>query len=322
MFRKRNKNQKKLDTVTDSDGIIILRKTPPGVCGGTDATLDTRAPKTITSSEMTFFSATSSLDPVTRPDDSENPGSIGYISAFAAPAGEGAFLFLETAGGFRGHGEKKETWAFLENKDGIFPSLTELVKESGIASKNGFHSRTHGLPEDFGGSVLIRYDGGEKISFSDNQCPVLNQDSAVRIKNLFEQAMTGKKRILPLTSDLREIRFFETRDGGEYTNAVLSLNPDGTGENKKRSKYEGTGVFESSKPVDRKTVNLIKHNIDRTGILAWAGLPDREYAPLGEKSITFVFSKGFSTTVTAGKEVPIQIEKAFFNIELEMTVKH
>ena len=43
------------------DGIVILKKTEPGMCGGTDASQDTKAPKEILSEDMILFDVTSAL---------------------------------------------------------------------------------------------------------------------------------------------------------------------------------------------------------------------------------------------------------------------
>ena len=56
-------------------------------------------------------------------------------------------------------------------------------------------------------------------------------------------------------SDLCEIRFSESRKNGGFTEATLTLKPDGTGENAKKSKYDGPEVYKSIKEVDKETVN-------------------------------------------------------------------
>lgn len=151
------------------------------MCGGTDATQDTKAPKTISSEEMILFDATSALNNGQVSPDNRNRESLGYVSAFAASAGEGCFLFLETGECFNRLSEKTASWA--------------LVKECNLAKDNGFHSETHGLPENFGGSVSIEYASGEKISFSNNQQPILSPNTGLCIKELFSEAMKGEKSL-------------------------------------------------------------------------------------------------------------------------------
>ncbi len=298
------------------DGIVVLRDPGPQVCGGTRATLDTRAPKEISSEEMILFDATSALNVPSLGEDDR----LGYLSAFAAPCGEGTFLLLETAIGFRRRDEKDLRWALV--RESVFPALVRLVNECGLAAENGHHSSTAGLPENFGGSVTVRYASGETVSFSDNQAPVLSLETAERIADLFAGAMKGETLPLPDPADLREIRFCENREDGGYTRAALTLNADGTGTNKKASRYDGPKVYESEKPVDAETVSSIRQTAAETGLFAWAGLPVSDFKPLSEKTLTFVFGGGEEISVPGDRILPDQIRDGFFRIELEMTTKH
>ncbi len=299
------------------EGIQIVKETPPWVCGGTDAYLDTKAPKKIESEEMVLFNATSSfagqvcLNP-------ERQGRFSYVSAYAVPSNKGSFMYLQTKTEHRG--AISRSWALV--KDDVFPMLVELVKELDLARNNGKHSTTHGLPENFGGDVDIRYASGEKISYSDNQCPIMSSYDGQRIADAFMAAMEGERVDLPDTSDLREVLFREDREDDGFTEARLVLNGDGTGTNYKRSQYKGTGVFESEKPVDADTIAAIKGNIASSGMLAWEGLPENDYKPMHKAEITFSFDGGRSVSVKRDTAVPYGIGNAFFSIELEMTTKH
>ena len=305
-------------------GVVVVKRTEPGMCGGTDATQDTRAPKEIVSDEMIFFDVTSALGGMAAaPGTTQNfDPSLGYVSAFAAPAAEGTFLFLSTfrGFGFGTLGERRSEWAYV--KEDIFPKLVALARECDLARGNGYHSETHGLPQNFGGRIDIRYASGERISTSNNQSPVLSPVAATRIADVFGETMKGERVLIPDVSALRQIRFEETRDGGGFTEAVLTIAPDGTALNEQRSRYEDPTVYESTKSVDKETVDGIKKNILDTGILAWESLPGGGgVLPGREKRITFVFD-GDEICVKEGKTVPFSISRGFFNIELEMTIKH
>ncbi len=304
------------------NGIIILKKTEPGMCGGTDATQDTNAPKVINSKDMILFDVTSALSRGYMKSDEETNrlDPLGFVSAFAAPCANGTFMFIEKGRSFHRREEKTRSWAFV--KDNVLPELVELVRECDIAKNNGFHSQTHGLPENFGGSVNIRYASGERISFSNNQTPILSFETGMRIVKLFDEAMKGEKIQLPDVSMLKTIRFEENRKNGGFTKATLTINTDKTGINEKKSRYNDPKVYESVKPVEKETIDAIKNNIEATGILAWSDLPDREYGFDYEKSLTFVFSDATEITVPGNKIIPGQIEQGFFSIELEMTTKH
>ena len=309
-------------------GIVVIKKTEPGVCGGTDATLDTRAPKRIACGDMVLFDVTSVLPNVPKAVicDGRVSEPMGYISAFAAPATDGdggfdgTFLYIETGEGFRRRGGVAERWAFV--KENVFSSLTALVNEYDIAKNNGCHSTTHGLPENFGGSVCIKYSDGEKISFSDNQSPIIEYEFGCRVAEVFKKAMNGESAPLPDADALCGIRYAQERADGGFIKATLTVNADGTGRNVKASRYDSPTVYESDKPVSAETVSAIKESIKKTGILAWAHLPDSEYRSGGDKKLTFVFKSGDELTVLAGKMLPKQINGGFFDIELEMTTKN
>ena len=294
------------------DGIVILSKPEPLSCGGRYATQDTNAPKQIESSEMIFFSATSCLN-------RENGEGLSYISAFAAPLSDGVFLFLQKGEGFGRRGETESAWTAV--KEDIFPSLVNLVRECDLAKDNGYHSTTHGLPQNFGGQVEILYAGGEKISYSDNQQPILSAKAGDKIASLFAAAMRGEKLALPGIESLIAIRFREERENGGFTEAVLTLLPDGTGENRKKSRYDDEKVYESVKTVSGETLGEIKKTITDTGILFWSSLPESGYLSVDRK-MTFIFEDGTEITVVDGKKVPDPIRHGFFDIQLEITTKH
>ncbi len=308
---------KKKDKKKD-DGVVVLRKTEPGMCGGTDATQDTRAPKVIESRDLIFFDVSTRLDGYSRRREGDKE-ALDYISAFAASAGDGTFLYLAKEEDAR-RGPVVSSWALIE--DNVLPALADLVAECDLAKNNGFHSTTHGLPENFGGSVYVKYASGEKISFSNNQSVMVPYETGKKIVGFFEAAMKKEKVKLPDIEDLTAIRFEENRKNGGYTKAELTLCGDGTAINKKESRYDSPTVYESEKPVDAETVRKIKKNVADNGVTAWEKLPDSEYRPLADKKLTFVFRGGEEITVSGGKQVPYELNGGFFNVELEMTTKH
>ena len=249
-----------------------------------------------------------------RDEDGEPP--LSHFSAYAAPAGQGTFLFLATE-----RLEKEEkNWALV--RESPFPALTRLAREHDLARDNGFHSRTHGLPQNFGGEVDIRYASGERISFSDNQTPILSPQAGQEIVRFFRTAMRGEKVPLPDLADLATVRFEEQRKDGGFTTATLTLLPDGSGSNEKRSRYDGSKIYESIKPVDKETVAAIKETIEEAGLVAWASLPDNGFSAPAVRSLTFTFDHGAAITVTDGKLIPDPLSRAFFSIQLELETKH
>ena len=204
--------------------IEIISSTGKGMCGGTDAYIDWSLPKVISSEDMIFFKAESALNAPDRAERNIEP--LGFVSAFAAPCGGGTFLFHEYGRGFSRYDERIFSLSLV--KENVFPALCALVKRLDLAKDNGFHSKTHGLPENFGGSIDIKYSSGEKISISNNQSPVLSHKAGFEISQFFIKAMKGEKVALPDAKDLAVIRFDEERSDGGFTRAALTLNADGT----------------------------------------------------------------------------------------------
>lgn len=310
-FFRKKKNMEK------DDGIVVLSRPEPYAGGGTTATQDTRAPKVILSGEMTYFSVFSAL-PYSQYDGKGRP-PLHFVSACAAPASEGTLLYLETCDILRRRA-RDAAWAYV--KENPFPALVQLAREEELAKDNGFHSTTHGLPENFGGEIHIRYAGGETISVSNNQTPILSRRAGERIAALFAEAMRGERVPLPELSTLREIRFAEERPSGAFTRAVLALQADGTAVNRKEQRFDDPTVYRSEKKADAETVTAIRAAIERCALLAWPGLPKRA-CPIDEKkTLTFVFADGRQIVVDHASEAPDALRGGFFDVELEMTTKH
>ena len=301
--------------IPEPPDVVVIKSTEPNTCGGTDATRDMRAPVEIVSADMEFFMVEESFTTMVFEEAAES--RLLRFSAYAAKHEQGAFLYVsrQTVDDC----DRTDVRMKLVSHD-IFPELVSIVREYKLAANNGFHSRTHGLPENFGGSIDVRYAGGERISISDNQSPVLSYEAAQAIDRVFEKAFKADALPLPDLQTLKEIRFEEERKDGGFTRAALEILPDGTGVNRKQSRYDDPKVYESEKPVDAGTVSAIKDVISSGGILAWSGIRT-VCAGMREKCLTFVFPET-EITVTNDRELPRQLSGAFFDIELEMTTKH
>ena len=199
------------------------------------------------------------------------------------------------------------------------PQLVALAEEEKLAAQNGYHSQTHGLPENFGGRINVIYSDGVKISVSDNQSPIIEPDTGRRIAELFKTAMQGEKVSLPDISGLREIRFSKEEKDGGFTRATLTLNADGTAVNAKKRKFEDPKVYESEKPVDAETVTKIKQTVENCFMFAWSSLPANLTGFGAEKSLTFVFADGKELTASGDRLMPESFHGGFFNIEMELS---
>jgi hypothetical protein len=297
---------------------LFSRKEPP-MCGGSTDSYDKDAPKTIQSNDMVFFDVTTKM-PYRGVDPEHNrmmPDPIGYFSAFAVPAFKGSFVFLETSQYGRRGEARKQDWAYV--KYDIFPALTGIVKEYGVAKGNGVYHKTHGLPENFGGDAHITFASGEEINFSDNQSPILGTEVSLRFIEEFTKALREEKIALPSTDDLVQIAYREDRDRGGFSKSVLTLKEDGTGNVKSAARYDDPKIYESDKSLEKRSVAKIMDKITSNGVFGWAELPKRKYAAVHEESLTFVFKDGNEIKVPGDRALPYQIQGAFFDIELEIT---
>lgn len=318
LFRKKQKNTEK--TKDSPNNIVVIKKSDPKSCGGTDATQDVNAPKTINSDEIVFFSVTSALHPDRQANSITESISPGYVSAFAVPAKNGTFMFLETGRSFSCRDKRDFSWTLV--KENPLTELAQLVKAHNLAKNNGFHSRTHGLPENFGGSVEIIYADGEEISFSNNQVPIISRDAGAEIAEFFTAKMSGEKAFLPNTDTLAGILFYEERGSEGSVKSDLSILSDGSGIIKKVSRYSDGEEYINEIAVDKTRVDAIKKIISDNGMFAWQGICDIKHHIKENKTITFVFSDGEEISVNDHRSLPERIAVAFFNIELEIAVKH
>lgn len=339
---------------TEDNGIVVLSRTQPMMCGGTDATQDTRAPKEIRSDKMLSFDVSSAL-PVgafmpsaggafeigmgamggvpgmgirlgggAAPAGTGTPGqpaaaqyaeTFTRLSAFAAPISGGTFLQLQTVSGPYGQETVRTDRAVV--REDLMPALVQLVREFDLARSNGFHSTTHGLPQNFGGSVDIRYEGGEQISFSNNQSALFSQEFAQRVASLFTQATEGARVELPRGADVRELRYREERKDGGYTKTDVFFAEDGSALCRRERRYDRPDIYKSEKTLDAETAGKIRKIIDNAMMFAWMDLPEQKtFSFLSDKSITFVLADGAERTVTNDRLLPVPISNAFFDIEM------
>ncbi|MBQ3866903.1 MAG: hypothetical protein II776_08365, partial [Clostridia bacterium] len=119
-------------------GLRVICEPEPNACGGTTEMVDDAAPLSIDSVNVVFFRAESVL-PAAFDDVSDVP-RLTFVSAFAAAAGQGTFLFLET----EENRERARDFALV--KEDVLPALGALIKTLDLARSNGRFSETHGLP--------------------------------------------------------------------------------------------------------------------------------------------------------------------------------
>ncbi len=299
---KKNKN-------SAEPNIVVIKKSRPHTGGGTDATQDLNAPKEILSNDMIVFKVSSAVREI-------SAGQIGYISAFALKTLAGSFVFYEKSASFRRSAERQTSFALI--KEDVFPSLVKVVNEYGLAKNNGFHSKTHGLPENFGGDIFVFYSSGEKISASNNQSPVISRSAAIAAADLFSEALNAEKCAVPNVSALKEVRFENESATGTYKKAVLSVCSDGSALIKTTKKYSGGEVFEDERTVSPDGVEDFKRLVSSSGILLLSSLPDLPEGSVSDSGFAFIFEDGSVVKPEKYKYLPEKIGSCFYKIEHEL----
>ncbi|MBQ7652821.1 MAG: hypothetical protein IJS93_00405 [Clostridia bacterium] len=292
--------------------IKIIRDVDQRACGGTKETLNTDAPKTIKSKEMIMFDVSSALGQIIN-----KKYNYQRISAFAAPAKKGTFIVFKLEEGDRYDTQVRQNIEYI--KADIFSALVELVEKYDIVKGNGSHSHTYGLPEDFGGYIEILYGGGEAISISNNQSPVLSIEQALAIAEAFEASLKKRRVSLPKFEDLVKIIYDEKRKDGGFTHRELAILPDGTGRCAEQAKYEGTPVYEKEYVIAKEKIDGIKRNIEGRKMFAWGDLPQSRINVFRkDETLKFVFSNGDEIIVPEDRELPLETKEGFFNVYFAM----
>ena len=297
------------------------KKTDPHMCGGTDEGYFKKASSIIVSDDMVLFDVASVLSEPGENEDKRQK-EIGYLAFFAVKAGEGTFVYKVTGGGT--HPSKYDNcrieWA-LTKEDG-FPALAALTRELELSRDNGHYTFTHGLPQDFGGTIDVKYADGEQIKILSNQNPVITREAAFEIERLFDRLIRGEKAELPDPSGIVGIRFDEVKENGGLTHAELTPNPDGTCCVKRVNRFSAYEVYESELTVSGDVLSGIKENASKCGILAWSVLPKYELPWKENKKLTFVFDNGEEITVYSDRVLPEYVRGEFFAVESELTIKN
>lgn len=135
--------------------------------GGTVTHIDSNAPKTIESTEITSFECMASLVAmVLEPEDEELLTESVYTFT-AERDGD----IVRCTGEIRG-GKTNSFTADLSFLD----ALQDIIVRYDLVRQNGITEITSGLPDDFGSMLSVLYASGESIYFHDNSEPMLSLD--------------------------------------------------------------------------------------------------------------------------------------------------
>ena len=297
------------------------KSTDPHLCGGTDEGYYKNTSGIINSDDMVLFDVSSVLsDPGA--DEDERKRKVGYLAFFAVNAGEGTFVYKVTGSGT--HPSRYDScvieWAII--KENGMPALAALTKELELCRDNGHYTFTHGLPQDYGGTIDIKYADGEKIKISSNQNPVITREAAFETERLFDRFLRAEKVDLPDPSDLTAVRFDETKEDGSVIRAELIPGGDGGCTVRHTVSAADGAASESEHSAPAEVLDLIKATAKRCGMFAWSALPKYELPWKEHKKLTFVFDGGREVTVRSDRVLPEYVRGEFFAVEAELTIKN
>lgn len=308
-------NDPKNNADTLPEELVILSRPEPMECGGTTASQLKNAPTEIQSTEMLLFSVRCSFYTVCR--NEPMPDAPDHLYAFAAKGKRGTLVYLDTQNRYDPDRTAFPKKALLE--EDLMPALTELTRELKLAARNGYHSFTHGLPQDFGGAIDIVYASGESIHVSDNQSPILSLTADAAIANFFRKALKGAVLQGPKGADLRSVIYCDDHGDGGFNRAALTIHEDGSGTVVTESRYafdkDPEKIYRGEKPAEKESVDKVLRIFDQSLFHAWEGLPEKSYKS-HYKTLRFVLKDGSDFTVDDDRELPGALGGGLFQISL------
>jgi len=275
------------------------------VCGGTDTYFNKEAPTEIKSNDLVFFSVASAFKSTWT-----NKNDFIDFCAFVAPVKDGFFTYFR----YSTINDNIESSLAVVDANPL-PRLAELVGNYRLALNNGKSSFTHGLPENFGGSVDIKYASGESIYYSDNSSPVFSYEFAKDVLKVIKSAQNGKKVKYPDFSALTEI-YFEEKSKYGNSSSTITLR-DGVWKNTIEESFGDDKSYVVDTEISVDTFNYIKEKVEKYSVLAWSDLPVCNYSPISQKKLVFKFGKQ-EFVIDKNVLLPEDLNSVFFNIELKL----
>ncbi len=181
----------------------------PPVCGGSDDWRDKNAPAQIDSKDIVLFQVENSFTTFAEPPD------FSFIHAFVMPLENKkvlAGLYVRANPWRRARPERNHPRKGQDELDGdyiraavvpsaVFAELQKVVEEYNFIKDNGRHHYTHGLPENFGGSITVKYQTGEHIFFEDNQSPIMDPRAGEAIVRVLRGYLDAPKKAKVLSPE-------------------------------------------------------------------------------------------------------------------------
>jgi len=236
-----------------------------------------------------------------------------YVYGYASRVDGGALVALILKGGNSTSTDATYVKTALVD-EGVFAELQKIVEKYNFIKNNGNSHLINGLPQNFGGSMDIRYSTGDTISFCDNQSPIMGPDAGAEIADVISRYMT-EKSIKPLDSkDIVSVRYREDNDGG-YSDYLLEGNRLIS-----ESKFSfGDGkIFKNEKVVPADSLEKIRKMVDAGMLLNWKGLMEipNPVFPNKKQQVIFTMKDGSRHSINSGMKGPGPANNSAFDIQM------
>lgn len=146
---------------------------------------DPNAPKTIESKEITSFTYSffiHSSDYEWDFDDESYREILYNNCTFSLEREEEGARCIGS--GYSQYGDDTFDFEFLADLSAL-DDLQSIIDQYKLATSNGIHERTIGIPEGLGADLTVKYASGERIDAYDNAGPVINKDANLALYNFF-----------------------------------------------------------------------------------------------------------------------------------------
>lgn len=280
---------------------------PGGTIDGGTVSNHSAKPVEIKSKDIIYFNAESSFSSLAVQFD------YSFVGVYAAKADAGILVSLTCSTGrpFTGEINTESSFALVENS--VLDELQKIVEKYNYAAKNGQSHYVNGLPQNFGGNVTVEYASGEKISFDDNQSPVISTESAAEFIGVLKHYMTKKRVKIPGTDNIVAVRYQRETDDNNYSRLFLDdkkiISDNNYGGEDKHWIKEYT--------VSGEALEKIRSIAETYALPAWTGIPeyDRSFYGGTDERLVFSLKNGGEFSVTDRMRKPSRAEGIIFDIK-------
>lgn len=275
--------------------------------GGTRDRSDYNAPKTIKSEDMTYFKVSSSFIAL-----SERP-EYTRIFAYAAKCDAGVIASVSYSNDqnmFQQDGEKYSATALVPAD--VLKSLNKIVKDYDFAKNNGHSHYVNGLPDNFGGSVVINYASDEYICFDDNQSSIISPKAGEEIVNILKKFIEERSIRTLNANDIVAVTYHEDR--GEDNYALYKL--EGTKLYAEDKFGSDKSFFKRDFTVPADAIDPIRKKADTYALLYWKGLPESELSIYDISKAEVIFTMKDGTEITVKEKMRSPASNVIFDIHM------